>query len=289
MLADRLLRLADADQRAVHADVLRAFQLLLLLHVTARAWLWALRAGDDLALRALFATALALCALLGLSRRWARTATTSALVLLAIKLVGSFPSTSNHFFIEVLCVALVAFVGTESAPERILLLEALRWLTVIVLFYTGLQKVLYGTYFDGQFLGFAIATRPPFAALFGCIAPAEVARLRALQPFDVGAGPFAIAAPLAVAAANAAYLFEILAPAALLVRRTRPYAVAAALAFVVVIEVAARELMFGVLFANLLLLFLAWPLNRTLLPAFALLYAVLLGSRLDLLPAVTFN
>jgi hypothetical protein len=289
-LIDRWLSVADEADRSGQAVKVRTFQIFLLLHVALRTWFWSLRDNDDVWLRAVLVGGLTLCALAGLVERWARSAALLAALLLAVKLIESFPGTSNHFFIELLCVALVAFCNPAVADERALLLTAARWLTAIVLFYSGLQKVLYGTYFDAQFLGFAIATKGTFAAVFSWLIPVEeLARLRDLHTVAVGNGPFAIDATLAVIISNGTYVFELLAPVFLLWRRTRPYAALAVIAFTVCIELAARELLFGSLFVNLVLLYFARPFNRLLLPGFVALYALLFASRLHLLPRLVFN
>ena len=287
----RLLDLADEDDRSAQPITLRAFRLFLLGHVATRTWFWFLREPhDDTAFRVALAALLTVCALLAVRRRWQRSATAAATAVLACKLVDSFPSTSNHFFIEFLCVALLAAFDAEAEDERALCLVTLRWVVVLVLFWTGLQKVLYGTYFDGQFLGFSIATRGSFADLFQWILPAEeLRRLRAMRPIGLGSGPFALQSPLARLVANGVYVFELVAPALLLLRRTRPWAAAAVIAFTVMIEIGAREFLFGALFVNLLLLFFSRPINRALLPAFALFYAWMIGVRLGWLPAVAFN
>jgi hypothetical protein len=93
-----------------------------------------------------------------------------------------------------------------------------------------------------------------------------MARLRALHPLAPGNGPYAIRSPLALLIANGVYVFEMVTPVLLIWRRTRPYAAVAVLIVLAGIEVGARELLFGVLFVNLLLLFFARPVNRTLLP-----------------------
>jgi hypothetical protein len=291
MLAARVLALTDDADRSAQAAMARAFQLFLLLHVTTRTLLWALRADDWLASRYLMAAGLATCGLVAWRLpRYARGATVVGLAVLAIKLTASFPATSNHFFLEFLCIALLALCNVEQADERALLLSAARWLTLIVFFWSGLQKLLYGTYFDAAFLGFSISHKPSFAALFGWLVPAgEIARLQGLRPLGPGAGPFAIQTPLAVVMANGVYLFEMLAPLLLVIRRTRGLAALATIGFVFCIEAGALELMFGALFLNLLLLFLPRPVNRTLLPGFAALYAVLVASRLGLLPKFWFN
>ncbi len=291
MLAARLLHLADDDDRRAQAAIARAFQLFLLLHVTVRTLLWAGHGEHVVWVRLLMAAALAVCTAVAFAdARRARAASLAAMLLLAIKLGSSFPETSNHFFIEFLCVGLLALCDLDEAEERGLLLSAARWLTVIVLFYSGLQKLWYGTYFDGQFLGYSIGLRSSFAWTFGWLVPAEeIARLQALHPPALGNGPYAIQSLPAVLVSNAVYVFEMIAPVLLIVRRTRPYAAIAAVLFVAAIESGAREFMFGALYVNLLLLFFSWPLNRTLLPAFAVLFTVLVAVRFGALPGFWFN
>jgi len=289
--AARVLGLMDPVDPSAQDAIARAFQLFLLFHVAVRTLLWAERGDDWLVARWLLAVVLAACAVVA----WrdparARAAAALAWAVLTIKLVASFPGTSNHFFIEYLCVGLLVLCDPRDAGERTLLLAAARWLTVIVFFSSGLQKVLHGTYFDAQFLGFSISSKPSFAALFGWMVPAaEMERLLALRAVGPGAGPYAIQAPLAVMVSNATYLFELLAPAFLVLRRTRHAAALVTLAFVVAIEAGARELMFGALFVNLVLLFLDRPCNRTLLPLWAALFAVLIAVRIGLLPEFFFN
>ena len=290
-LVDRLFAIADDADHRGQALKARAFQIFLLMHVATRTLFWAQRQRDDLLASSALVGSLAACAAVAaLSERWARTATVVAAGLLAIKFVDTFPGTSNHFFIEFVCVALLAFCNLREPAERALALSAVRWLTVLVLFHSGLQKLFYGTYFDGQFLGYLIAHKSTFAWLFGWLLPAEeLERLRALHTVAVGTGPFAIQSPLVILVSNAVYLFELTAPAFLLWKRTRTAAVLAAIAFTFAIELGAREIMFGALFLNLLLLFFEPPINRRLLPAFALLYVVLIASRIGLLPRMVFN
>jgi hypothetical protein len=292
MRAARLLALTDGvASDDAQAGLARGFQLFVLLHVSARTLLWALKDDDNLALRLALPAGLGLCFVVAALRpAWARRATLAALLMLTTKLAASFPGTSNHFFIEYCCVSLLALCDLTDAGERALALNAARWLMLIVLFWSGVQKVLYGTYFNAAFLGFSVAHKPTFLAVFRWLLPAEeLARLQSLRATGVGTGPFSIAAPLGLLIANGSYLFEITAPFLLLWRRTRPWAVLATIVFLICIELGARELMFGALFINLLLLFVPRPINRVLLPGFAALYAVFIGSRLGLLPKFQFN
>jgi len=259
------------------------------MHVTTRLWIWAMRpyaaAGASKYIVAVAATGLALSALRPAFERPALTAI--ALILLG-KIVATFPETSNHSLLEFLAVALFAFLDRRSVEEGELLLRACRWMVLIVLFWSGLQKVLYGTYFHAQFLGAFIAFKSSFAQAFGAILPvAELARLQSL-PIRAGAGPFAVNSLPLVMLSNAVYLVEMVLPALLLWTRTRAAAVLAAILFTAVLQTAAREIFFGALFLNLLLLFARRGVNRRLLPLFAMLYLGLLMTRL-LAPGVYFN
>lgn len=279
-----LLAVEDGDER-----MLRGIELLLFLHVTARLWVWALRphptAAELKLLVAIVATGLALVALRPTCTR--RAAAGLAILLLG-KVLATFPETSNHALLELLCVGLLACFDRRIAGERVLLLQTCRWVVVIVLFHSGLQKVLYGTYFDAQFLGSFVALKPTFAQALGPLLPAaELVRLTSL-PIRAGAGPFAIESALVVALSNAVYVFEMGAPLLLLWRRARVVAAVAAIAFTALLQTAAREMFFGALFIGLLLLFLPRPINLRLLPLFATFYVALVALRW-LAPGVWFN
>ncbi len=292
MFAAHVLSLTDDNDRSAQAAIVRAFTVFLLAHVVVRTLQWTVRGGDDgVGERGLMTAALAACALIAWLRpARMRTAAAIALGILAIKLARSFPTTSNHFFIEFLCLSLVVFCDPAVGDERALLLSAARWLTVIVLFYSGLQKVLYGTYFDAQFLGLSVGHKPGLAWLFSLFLPAdELARLRALHPLAVGNGPFAIRSTVALLIANGTWAFEMTMPVLLVWRRTRPYAAIAVLFVIAGIEVGARELLFGLLFVNLLMLFFARPVNRALLPVSLAVLALLAAARIGLLPPFAFN
>ena len=161
MFAARVLSLTDDGDRSAQAAIVRAFTVFLLCHLVVRTLQWTMRADDWIPARVTMTAALAVCALVG----WwwparTRVAAAVALGLLAIKLIASFPTTSNHFFMEFLCLALVVLCDADVGDERALLLSGARWLTVVVLFYSGVQKVLHGTYFDAQFLGLSIGHKP---------------------------------------------------------------------------------------------------------------------------------
>ena len=88
---------------------------------------------------------------------------------------------------------------------------------------------------------------------------------------------------------NSVYVFEILAGILLLFRRTRVHAVLAAIAFVFMIECAARELTFGALMVNLVLLFLPGAWIKRLLPFFVIYYGYLVAMKVGIFPMFEYS
>jgi hypothetical protein len=157
---------------------------------------------------------------------------------------------------------------------------------VTVLFWAGLQKILYGYYFGGEFLSYAISQEARFAHIFGALIPSdELIRLQSYgRPAPLDAGPYRAESWALVLASNATYAMEILVAIGLVVRQLRPLALCAAFALIVAIEVAAREVLFGALFLGLISLFAKRALNWKLLPMFVGLYAYLLAAGLGIFP-----
>lgn len=273
--SDRLWDLLEGPRVGddVTREQVRAFALFLLVHLTARSWLWDLR--DDLpGLRLPVAIVLSGCLALGLVGR-TRLASAVAAATLALQLVALWPQVSNHYFLELVCAGWLAFFDHDDAAERRLLLSACRGMIVLVLLAGGLQKLSYGTYLRGEFLGYMIAANDRFRDLFRwLLPPAELERLAALS-VEPGSGPFAIDATLAVGVSNATVVLEIALPIALLVPATRRLALWSGVLFVASIQLAARELTFGALAVQLLLLFDRHAVGRRLLPLFAVGYLVL--------------
>jgi len=232
---------------------------------------------------ALSAVWLALAAALAFVPAREHLAARIALPALAIQLALTFPLTPNHFYLEGYAAVLLALPG-PGGRDAPLALAALRWLVAIVLFHTGLQKLLYGHYLHGDFLAFMVGRGDRFAALFEWVLPdAEVARLTGYQPLQEGAGPYRVASPPFVALSNAVWIAELALPVALLRRRTRGAAAALAIAFVLALQLGARELGFALLFSSLALAFAppAWA-RRGHLVALALLAVVALATTSEL-------
>ena len=282
---DRALALAagPADEEA--AERLRPLRRLLLLWSAARSVLWVgYDAPMDAVALAFSAAVLAGAAALAFVPRLEHHAARLALPALALQLVWTLPLTSNHFFFELYATALLALAGPggRGAP---LVLQGCRWLVAIVLLQTGVQKLLYGHYFHGDFLAWMIGRGERFADLFAWVVPAaEVARLQGIDPFARGAGPYRLDQPLFVLLSNAVWIAEVVLPAGLIWRRTRTAAAVAALALVAALQFGAREIGFAIVFGNGLLLFAPASWHRRTLPVVAALLVLALLASAGLLP-----
>ncbi len=290
MIHLRLLALAGIDEDDVQRDrAVQTLRRLVLLHLCVQEWFVWLLAKDppyskQVVLLCACAYALSLC--LGWQARWSRGAFAFALAVSIIKLVNQFPVGANHHYLELGVLALGALFDDRREGEAQLLLQSCRWLVVTVFFWAGLQKILHGYYFGGEFLSYAISQEARFAQIFGLLLPSdELMRLQSYgRPPPVGAGPYRAESWALVLVSNATYGMEILVAIGLLVRRLRPHALYAAMALVLAIEVVAREVLFGALFLSLVALFARRALNWQLFPMFAGLYAYLLAAGLGIVP-----
>jgi hypothetical protein len=284
-----------ADPPGVTAERhLHAFRVLLLAHWVVQAWAWWVRPLESpftYPELPLVAGALALTALLALAfTRHARVACALAFPI-AVALVGwIFPGTPNHTFLAVLLLGLFAWFDLEREDDSRLLLQALRWMTVIVFFWAGAQKALNGLYFRGEFLSWMIAqSQDHWAAVFGWLVPVEeIERLRALPRFYAGAGPYRVAAWPFLLVSNGVWIGEIVLAGLMLTRRFRHWAALAAIGLVVMIQSAPHEWMFALLYSQLLLLFVPGEWNRRLLPVFLGAYAWLLATLAGVAPGASW-
>ncbi len=307
--ATGILRWA-ADHPAEEAAArLRSIRLLALSHLLAEFVISTLRWSS---LRISAPGILAACATvaLGLSlfRRTERFAAPAGALIVGFAILRWFPNIANHTFLLFLALLTLSFWDARVGAERELALATLRWITALVLFATGLQKLLHGTYFHGEFLAFNIAHGERFTSLFAWVLPAdELQRLKALgvaagglapadgfRAFETlppapGSGPYRFASLPALAMSNLVWIFELCAPAFLLWRRTRGAAAIAVVVFLAAVESGAYEIMFGVLFVNLMLLFGRANWVGRLFPAFAAFYGYLIGVHLGWFPKWLFN
>jgi hypothetical protein len=279
--------LDDADGTDQTARV-RAFELILILVVGTEYWLRAVPKWGQLTPAYYGHLAVAtLCCLAALRVPWRR----AAFAVLAVSHAGlvwrEFPSAGNHAYLEVFFCALAAFLRTSDPAEARLFVRAVRWMVVIIFFYSGLQKWVHGYWVHGQYLAFSLDSAGFRPVLRLLLSPAEYARLAALTG-EVGDGSYRVTSWLLLAVSNATWLVEMALAPLLVWRRTRLPAAVVGLALLTGIEVGAREVFFGLIFVNAALCFLPVGLHRRAVPMVAVVLLALTLSRLGVLPEATF-
>lgn len=272
---DRVLAwVGDDDPRTITSKFLW-FRRYLLLHLAVEGWFrYSVEHPRHVAGFAV-ASFFTLCCALGWWRRFTRSAAELCLIVVAAQIVWSFPYTADHLYLEGVIVLFVALFDPERPDECAVALRGLRWLPLLVLFYSGVKKLVYGYYFDATFFGQMVSADVRFREFFRPLLPAEehLRLVRLAWPARAGAGPFSIDSSLVRGVSNAVWVGEMLIPLGLLLPRLRAWAALACVLLVAGIELAAREVFFGVLFTNLLLLYAPRDLNRRLFPVFVVFLA----------------
>lgn len=262
---------------------LRAFRLLLLVHGAVRLWdRYLVEGGHPLHLA--MALVLTLAAAASILPRFAGAAVFAALWVVGVE-VAVTHGPANHVWAELMLLGLFALLDPSRDDEALWLVCTLRWMVALLLFWAGVQKLLYGGYFRAEFLCWMIADRPAFAIALGWLLPAdELARLTSASATAVGSGPYRTSSLPLILASNAVWLAELVLPALLFVRRTRMLGAVAATLFVLSIQLVAREVMFGLLYSQLVLLTLPGDGYRRIAPLYAAAYAYLALGLLGLVP-----
>lgn len=232
-----------------------------------------------------FLPAYVLCAITGVTSPrakpyclWVSFAVTSAWLFMA------WPSFANHLMLE---WSVLLFL-TVCRAEPALGMKAVRWLIVVVLFHSGFQKFVIGQYFEGTFLAFNTATIENFRDFMRFfLSEGEFNRLIAMEGRP-GTGPYAVSDPVFVAIANLVWIGEMGIALLLIPLRTRMFAVVAGLGLILSIELGARELIFGCLFASMVISFVPRKNALAIWPGLA---ALSLASMLafHLMPELRLN
>jgi hypothetical protein len=283
------LSFLDGDAPGSEPGKVRAFQIILSLVICAEYWINALNAWGDLVPLefAALAAATLLAAVVVHGRR--RRAGLAGFALLQLGYVWAhFPHTGNHRYLEMVFAALLSFLRDDDDDEVRLTLRSLRWMVVVVLFFSGVQKLVHGYYFRGQFLAYSM-WRDWFRTALGPLLPAEELERLTSYVVAVGDGPYLVSSPGFVAISNAVWILEIALAVLLIPRVTRGVAWIAVCLFVVATEAVARELMFGVEFVAAITLFARDDATRRLVVPAAIVLGVLVLMRLGVLPEVLFN
>jgi hypothetical protein len=213
--------------------------------------------------------------------RRARWGALGGLVAAAITIWLTFPQGANHLFLAFLAYSILAMMNPHDRNQGDLALAAVRWLVVIVLVWSGIQKLVGGAYFQGQFIAVEIGESGRFSGIFGALASErELNHLRQLGPPRAGGGPFRFDSWPAVLLSNAVPILEIAVGALLASKRARRIGALATLALIGAIEVGARELSFGLLMVAMLSTFGNPGLMRWGAPLISLAYATLWAARM---------
>ncbi len=286
MARGRLLDwIGDAPGRS-SARHLEAFRSLVLAHWAIQAWAWwlvppPLEVSLGAHSFALSGAVLTVCCVLSLGSR-GRLACLIATPVALLLVGGLFPFTPNHTFLAWLCLAVFAALDPRVPEEDALALCALRWLAVMMFFWAGVQKASYGLYFGGEFLTWMIAHGGErWSEVFGLVvSAAELTKLEAYARYSAEAGPYRAASLALVLLSNGVWLGEIALAFGMLWRRTRTLAALGAIGVTFALQLAPREFMFALLYAQLLLLFVPGEWNRRLLAVLLASYAYLLAALL---------
>lgn len=191
--------------------------------------------------------------------RWEAKAPFAMALLTAIcvvELVVNWPGGANHLYLFVPVAAVAATFRPTKDRERAVAVSTWIGLTLIVFFLTGLQKVLHGTYFDGQFMGIFVDAKSGFGWFVGLLDADELAYYESLQQVGVGTGPYNTQSMQLRILSNSVWLLEIVAPIAVLWPRWRAVWVVTSMLFALSIQFAAREFIFGLAFSSMLSLML---------------------------------
>ena len=269
---DRTLARVGGDESEVMSAKLMWFRRYVFLHLAVESWFRYSTVLPNRMTDLAFALVLTMCAAFGVFDRWARSASEILAVTVLAQIAWSFPHTANHIYVMGVIVIFLAMFDPRNAEESGLLMKGLRWIPLIVLFYSGFKKLLYGYWFDAAFFGQMIGVDPRFKEFFRpLLAPEEHLRLvRQFWPGDLGFGPYGVRSPLVVTLSNLVWILEVLLPIGFLIPRLRRVAMVVSIAMLFVFALATRELFVGVLGTSLVLLYAGRDLNRRLFPVFVL-------------------
>jgi len=285
---ERRLGFLDGDEPSTRLPKVRAFEAAVLLILLAEYWARAIPKWDGLA--TLYVAILGpatVCCLIGLAPSFRRAAFAALAVMHASMIWGEFPAAGNHAYLELLLCVLGAGLDVTDEAEQVLFLRAVRWLTILIFFYAGLQKLVHGYWTGGHYLAFSVwidSFRPVLAQL---IPEQDFTRLLSFTR-QVGDGPYLVSSPLFLVVSNGSYIAEMAVAVLLALPATRRVGVVAGIGLLFAIEIAAREVFFGALVVNALLLFLPRARNARLVPVVAVVMTALLLVRLGVLPDMKF-
>ena len=253
------------------------FGQIFALFCAAQAWVLArTTSGKGWLAYAVLMTACCAATFGGRYWRHAFVVTFGAVVLLA---AWRFPLTANHLFLQCVLALALAVTRIDDEDETTTLVVALRRILIAVFFWSGVQKIVHGAYFDGSFLCWNIAkgTHDAWRWIANVLLPAaDLANAsRALATNECR-----FVTTFGLVLSNFVYVSEIACAAVLSFPRIRERGAIVVALVLVAIEIAMSEWVFAAFAANLLLLFAKpqWSLRaRPLFFGWAILIALFSG------------
>jgi hypothetical protein len=262
------------------ASGLRVLRSLLIAHAAVRTYFWLVPdAGDYPSANVVIAIVLTLrgglvaAAIVSLWRRLGRAAAAAAALLVFVQVALSFPNVADHVYLELVCLVLVACFDVENDNDGRLLRSALCWMAVIVLFYSGFQKVLHGYYFFAELPLTLVAQKDPFGDLFAWFLPrGETRRLQQLNLMMQDAGPLRATSAVVLVLANAIWAAAIALAILVVSTPLRRFGAVGAIGLVLLVHGFARQPMHALLMTQLLLLCIPGQWNKRLAPLLIVAY-----------------
>lgn len=286
---DQLLAfLDDAHPRSTPAKI-RAFELSLVVLCSTEIWARGLEVHQlGVPYRWYLPIIVTLSGAIACVPAWRRRGFALLGLAMIVVIWEAFPTTGNHVYLECFLCWICALLDPSRKEEQRLMVRSLRWITCVILFFAGIQKLVHGYYTNGLMPAFLLQ-EPRFERIFALLLPAsEAQRILSYSGLD-GTGPYLVSTPLWLLASNLTWMLEIALAVALFVPQTRAVAVWVAMIFVALIETGAREILFGLLFVNLLLMFLNSAANRRVIPITVVICAAMILMRLGWLPTVELH
>ncbi len=183
-------------------------------------------------------------------------------------LLGSFefPNTPNHRLIEVVVLGLACLSNVENSQERRLFFSFIRAFALLVFFYAGVQKILLGTYFTGQYLAYKTYSAISFQNLgFLWCSQEELETFKSLSwPPSAGMGPFQLNTWYGLILSNATWVLELVLPVVCFFGKRKNIWAAITLVFVLGIQAMALEIEFLLIMMCLLSLYFKHIRDRQL-------------------------
>lgn len=200
-----------------------------------------------------------------------------AAVALLLSNIQQFPFTANHAGWGLIILLTLLMLCADTDEDRRRAANYLFLQGAVVVLWTGIQKVWYGTYFRGEFLILMARKRESFGSIMHfLLSQQEWEKFFAADVRGQDSTVWRSSSPLMLIASNAVWVLEILGPPLLLIRRIRPYVVVGLIAFLLMIQVSALEMVFFSMASAVLGFGLTWKWHRALLVGNMLMLMVLL-------------